>query len=286
MLAFPPALLLVALASGSVWAATGLDPILPIGASDNGHDIYNLYLLISPFAILVFLLIEGLLITIIVKYRRKKLPANYRPPQWHSNRRLEVTWTLLPFLILCVIGGASFITLQRDFVQPAAASDNMTISVTGHQFGWTYQYPQGFSVNSEGFSTKPMVIPVDVLVRLQLDSKDVIHSFWVPELTGKTDLVPGYTNFTWLRVHQTGEWRGQCTELCGTGHYSMQVRVQAVSQSDFDAWVAQQARSAQPTPSASPSSPSAGASPSPGASPSASPGALSTPGSSPSPLPG
>jgi cytochrome c oxidase subunit 2 len=130
-----------------------------------------------------------------------------------------------------------------------------------------------------------MVIPVDMLVRLQLDSKDVIHSFWVPELTGKTDLVPGYTNFTWLRVHQTGEWRGQCTELCGTGHYSMQVRVKAVSQSDFDAWVAQQARSAQPTPSASPSSPS-GASPSPGASPSASPGALSTPGSSPSPLPG
>jgi cytochrome c oxidase subunit 2 len=272
------------LASGPTWAATGLSPLLPNAVSDNGHDLYNLYLLISPFAILVFLLVEGLLITVIIKYRRTKLPANYRPPQWHGNTRLEITWTLLPFLILCVIGAVSFATLQKDFVEPAAAGDNMTISVTGHQFGWVFQYPQGFTVKSDGISATPMVIPVDKLVRLQLQSNDVIHGFWVPELMGKTDLVPGYTNYTWINVHQTGEWRGQCTELCGAGHYSMQLRVKAVSQSDFDAWAAQQTAQSQATPTPSPSaSPSAAASPS--ASPSASPGASTAPGRSPSPSP-
>jgi cytochrome c oxidase subunit II len=288
MLACPPALVLLVLASGPTWAASGLNPLLPNAVSDNGHDLYNLYLLISPFAILVFILVEGLLIAIIVRYRRKKLPAGYKPPQWHGNMQLEITWTLLPFLILCVIGGVSFVTLQKDFTEPAAASDNMTISVSGHQFGWVFQYPQGFSVKSDGINATPMVIPVDKVVRLQLQSKDVIHGFWVPELMGKTDLVPGYTNFTWINVHQTGEWRGQCTELCGIGHYSMQLRVRAVSQSDFDAWAAQQTAKSQatPTPSPSPSpsaSPSAAASPS--ASPSASPGASPAPGSSPSPSP-
>ena len=104
-------------------------------------------------------------------------------------------------------------------------------------------------------------------MRLELNSTDVIHGFWVPDLTGKTDLVPGYTNFTWLKVAQTGEWRGQCTELCGSGHYSMQLRVKAVSQSDFDTWVAQQqAASHQATQTASPgggSSPASSPSPSP-----------------------
>jgi cytochrome c oxidase subunit II len=292
-LASPLALLLLAPTSGPAWAATGLSPLLPNGLSDNGHDLYNLYLLISPFAILVFVLVEALLIAIIIKYRRKRLPADYKPPQWHSNMRLEITWTLVPFLILCVIGVASFATLQKDFVEPAAASDNMTISVSSHRFGWSYQYPQGFSVKSDGITATPMVIPVDVLVRLQLESTDVIHGFWVPDLTGKTDLVPGYTNYTWLRVHQTGEWRGQCTELCGDGHYSMQLRVKAVSQADFNSWAAKQKASAQATPSASSSSASAsasssgspGASASPGVSPSALPGAASAPGSGPTPSP-
>ena len=89
--ALPPALVLLVVTSGPAWAATGLNPLLPNAVSANGHDLYNLYLLISPFAILVLILVEGLLITIIVKFRKKRLPANYRPPQWHSNLRLEVT---------------------------------------------------------------------------------------------------------------------------------------------------------------------------------------------------
>lgn len=251
LLASPLALLLLVLAAAPAWAATGLSPLLPNGVSQNGHDIYNLYLLISAFMIVIFVVVEALLIAAIVRYRRSKLPAGYRPPQWHGNLKLEITWTVIPFLILTVIGTASFITLQRDFVEPAAASDNMTISVSGHQFGWKFQYPamqgysQGFTVDSEGMQTKPMVIPTNELVRIQLNSTDVIHGFWVPELTGKTDLVPGYTNYTWFKVSQTGEWRGQCTELCGSGHYSMQLRVKAVSQSDFAAWVAQQEAAAQ-----------------------------------------
>jgi len=91
MLACPTALLLVTLGASPAWAATGLNPLLPNAVSENGHDLYNLYLLISPFAIVVFILVESLLLTIIIRFRRKKLPANYRPPQWHSNMRLEIT---------------------------------------------------------------------------------------------------------------------------------------------------------------------------------------------------
>jgi cytochrome c oxidase subunit 2 len=273
LLASTLALLLLVAASAPAWAATGLNPIVPRGASVNGRDIYDLYVLISPFAILVFVLVEVLLITIIIRYRRSRLPAGYRPPQWHGNLRLEITWTIIPFLILCVIGGSSFYTLQRDFVEPAAANDNMTISVSGHQFGWVFKYQQGFSVRSDGINATPMVIPTNKVVRLELNSVDVIHGFWVPDLTGKTDLVPGYTNYTWLKVAQTGEWRGQCTELCGSGHYSMQLRVKAVSQSDFETWAAQQqAASQQATQQASPAR-------------TAPPGGGSSPASSPSPSP-
>jgi heme/copper-type cytochrome/quinol oxidase subunit 2 len=114
-----------------------------------------------------------------------------------------------------------------------------------------------------------MVIPTGKLVRLKLQSVDVIHGWWVPDLMGKTDLVPGYDNYTWIKVDQPGEWRGECTELCGQGHSTMQLRVRAVSPDDYDAWVAEQKAKANP-PKPSPS-PSASTRPSPGASITASP---------------
>jgi cytochrome c oxidase subunit II len=248
----------------------GLSPIFPTPVSPNGQDIYTTYELISIPAIIIFLGVEASLLWVVIKYRRNRLPAEYVPPQIHGNTRLEVVWTVIPLLVVLAIAGGSFHTLQKDF-QPVDAS-NYTIVVSGHQFGWDYTYPEGFTVHQEGTlagDVTPMVVPVGRLIRLQFEGTDVIHSWWVPAISGKTDAVPGYDNYSWLKIDQTGQWRGECAELCGVGHSTMQIIVKAVSESDFQAWVQQQLQAKNsPSPSPSPSPPP---SPSPSASPSASP---------------
>ncbi|MGH7882175.1 MAG: cytochrome c oxidase subunit II [Candidatus Dormibacteraceae bacterium] len=243
--------------STSARASTGLDPVVPDGDSPNGQHIHDLYLLISPFAIVVFLIVEILLLIIILKWRRSRLPADYRPPQWHGNLKLEVIWTVIPFLILCVVGYFSAVDLIRDFSKPTDAATDMDIAITAHQFGWTYTYPNGVKVDSEGLqaANSPLVVPVNKLTRLRLDSTDVIHSWWVPDLNGKTDAVPGYSNYTWIQPTHVGEWRGECAELCGAGHATMQIRVKAVSGGDYQAWLNQslKAQRAQASPSPTPS---------------------------------
>ena len=246
-------------------AGSGVSPVPPDGVSQNGKDIHFLYNLISIPAILIFLLVEGLLLYVIIKFRRKVLPAGYVPPQIHGNTTLEVIWTVIPFVILVGIGAASFFYLQKDF-QATELHPDMELTVVGRQFGWDYHYPDGFTVASDGLTPAPMVVPVGKLVRLKLQSHDVIHSWWVPEVTGKTDLVPGYDNFTWLKIDEPGEWRGQCAELCGAGHYTMQLRVKAVSQAEYASWVTQQkaaATKAKPAAGSAPASPLPSASPSP-----------------------
>jgi cytochrome c oxidase subunit II len=243
--------------SQPVLAASGLDPIVPAGESPNGQAIHWLYLFISPFALAIFFLVEVLLLVIILRHRRSKQPSDYRPPQWHGNTRLEIVWTTVPILILAVVAYFSFQTLQQYFVKPSDAATNLNVVITGHQFGWVYDYPGGVEVKSEGVGAadNPLVIPAGQLVRIELRSIDVIHGFWVPDLTGKTDAVPGYANFTWFKVDHTGEWRGQCTELCGVGHATMQIRVKAVSSSDFQTWLAEQPKTASPVATSSPGPP-------------------------------
>jgi cytochrome c oxidase subunit 2 len=286
VLAVPLALLPVALASAPAWAISGLNPLLPNAKSVNGQHLYDLYLYqITPFALLVFVLVEGLLLAIVIKFRRSRQAAGYKPPQWHGNARLEFAWTLGPILILIFIGWVSFQELQRDFVRPADAVTYMDIGITAHQYGWTYTYPEGFQVKSEGLNAQPMVIPEGKLVRLHLDSTDVIHSFWVPDLMGKTDAVPGYTNYTWIKTTQPGEWRGECAELCGAGHYSMQIRVKAVSDAEYQLWRNNEMLQAKAAGSPRPS-PAASAGPSPASSPRPSPAAGVSSGPTAAPSPG
>jgi len=263
MIAFVPG---TALAAGS-----GLDPLPPVGVSPNGNAIYNLYVLISFPALVVFLLIEGLLLTIIIRDRRSRRGPNYRPPQWHGNTRLEIAWTVAPFVLLVAIGALSFGTLQQYWQRPTDQQTEMDITITAHQFGWTYAYPQGFAIESNPPTATPLVLPTGKLVRIKLQSIDVIHSFWVPDITGKTDAVPGYDNYTWFKIDQAGEWRGECAELCGAGHYTMQIRVQAMSPADFNIWAAEEKSKAKaPSPTPRPS-PAAASSPSPSPSASARP---------------
>ncbi len=262
LLAAPVFLAILVQSAVPALAATGLSPVPPQGASPNGQRIFQLYELISIPAIVVFVLVEALLLICVIRFRRSVLPRGYRPPQWHGHTGLEVLWTVAPFLVLVVIGFLSFQELQRDFVKPADSVTNLELTVRAHQFGWDYVYPQGFTIHSEGLdaAANPLVIPTGELVRLRLESTDVIHSWWVPDLTGKTDAVPGYDNYTWVKVAQPGEWRGQCAELCGSGHSSMQIRVKAVPPDQFERWVAQHrpragssAPGGTPRPSPSPS---------------------------------
>ena len=245
-----------ALALSSCGGLGGISPIFPTPVSPNGQDIYNTYLLISIPAIVIFLGVEIALLWVVLRYRRSRQPAGYVPPQIHGNTTLEIVWTLIPLVIVLAIAIGSFITLQKDF-QPID-NQQMNVTVSGHQFGWIYTYDNGVVVDQEGTlagDVTPFVVPVNTLVKLRFQGTDVIHSWWVPAISGKTDAVPGYDNFSWLKINQTGKWRGECAELCGAGHSTMQIIVQAMDQTDYDQWAQTQLAKthASPSPSQSPS---------------------------------
>jgi cytochrome c oxidase subunit 2 len=231
----------------------GLSPIFPNPVSPNGQDIYNTYIGISIPAIIIFVAVEAALLWVVIKYRRSAQPDTYVPPQVHGNTRLEIAWTIAPTIVVLAIAAYSFVELQNDF-QPVK-NPAFTVVVQGYQFGWKYTYPEDFTVNQVGTlagDVTPFVVPTHKLIRLQFQGTDVIHSWWVPAISGKTDAVPGYDNFSWLKIDQVGKWRGECAELCGVGHSTMQIIVQSMEQSDYDAWVQQQlaAKKAAGTPSA------------------------------------
>ena len=217
----------------------GVSPIFPTPVSPNGQDIFNTYIGISIPAIIVFIGVEAALLWVVIRYRRTTQPAGYVPPQIHGNHAVEIVWTAIPLVIVLAIAAYSFVELQKDF-QPISNQD-MTVIVSGHQFGWDYSY-QGTSIviHKEGTlagDVTPFVVPTHKLIKLQFQGTDVIHSWWVPAISGKTDAVPGYDNFSWLKIDQVGTWRGECAELCGAGHSTMQIIVQAMDQSDYDVWV-------------------------------------------------
>ena len=230
----------------------GLSPIFPDPVSPNGQAIYDTYVYISIPAIIVFIGVEAALLWVALKYRRARQPADYVPPQVHGHTGLEIAWTLGPLIIVLGIAGYSFVELQQNF-QPINNQD-MTVVISAHQFGWQYDYGNGVVVKQDGSLTQEVpafVVPTNTLVKLQFRATDVIHSWWVPAISGKTDAVPGYDNFSWLKISKPGKWKGECAELCGTGHASMQIVVQAMDKSEFDSWMAQQKAKATATPSPS-----------------------------------
>lgn len=228
----------------------GVHPIFPDPVSPNGKGIYDIYIGISVLAIIVFVGVEGALLWVVIRYRRSVQPVGYVPPQVHGHTGLEIAWTIAPLVIVLAIAAYSFVELQKDF-RPIS-NQQMTVIISGHQFGWDYQYENGVVVHQEGSlaaQVVPFVVPTHTLVKLQFRGTDVIHSWWVPAISGKTDAVPGYDNFSWLKIDKPGQWRGECAELCGAGHASMQIIVQAMDQSDYDAWMAKQKSAASPSPS-------------------------------------
>lgn len=202
-----------------------LDP-----ASPAARSIANLHTIILWIASAVFAIVCILLLYAIVKFRRRS-PEDPEPDQsFHGSAVLETIWTIIPVGILLVLLVLTFQTFQD--ITPNRATD-MTIRVIGKQWLWEVQYPdQSIKLTNE------IRVPVNTDVKIELEATDVIHSFWVPQLGGKTDAIPGRITTTWFRADRQGTFRGQCAEYCGLAHANMALDVVVLDQESFNLWAA------------------------------------------------
>jgi cytochrome c oxidase subunit 2 len=205
--------------------------------SPNAKRVTDAFIFVSIFTGVVFLIVEGALILFIVKYRRGKRAATAEGPQIHGSTRLEILWTVVPVLILAGIGTFVFYKLPGIADAPkAAAADQTTIDVEGHQFYWLFRYPNG------AISIDQMVAPADQVVHENVIGLpwDVNHSWWVPELGGKWDAIPGKTNKTWFQA-PVGSYVARCAELCGVQHALMDATVNVVPPGEYAAFIQKRA---------------------------------------------
>ena len=212
-------------------AACGNPQTAWIPASDYANEGKDLFQYIIYAGIVVGVLVEGALIFAAIRFRRR--PNDALPPQIHGNTLVEVTWTTVPAVVLLTILVPTIQTIFR--TQAPAPSDSFQVHVVGHQFWWEFDYPDAGVVTAD-----EVHLPVGKTVNLQLNSADVIHSFWIPALGGKRDAFPSHTNYIWLTPDTVGEFPGQCFQLCGYSHGNMRQKAFVQSQSDFDAWLANQ----------------------------------------------
>jgi cytochrome c oxidase subunit II len=218
-----------------------------------GAQAAGLYWSIFLIAVVIFVLVEGLLIYMAFRYRRRPNDTEL-PTQTHGNNRLELIWTAIPALIVTGMFIVSMNVLNS--VQASSDDPAVTVDVTGFQWQWTFAYPDhGLTYTGTGRDGPEMVVPVDETVRVRLSAVDVIHSFYVPSFFTKLDVVPGRTNELEFTVEQPGTYGGQCAEFCGLAHADMFFTVRAVPRADYDAWVAAEVEAANATPEPPPSGP-------------------------------
>ncbi len=214
------------------------DSLSPAGPIARKEDA--LFRLTFWIAVFVFVLVEGLIIVILYRFRHR--PNSPVPVQVHGSKRLEIGWTIAPAVLLGVIAIPTLVTIFAVSARPAGANV-LDVRVEGHQFWWHVDYP-GLGITT----ANEVHIPAGVPVFITLESVDVIHSFWVPRLAGTQDLRPGTTTTLNIQADQPGVYLGQCKEYCGLSHANMRFRVVAQTQADFDAWVARQRTPAAPPP--------------------------------------
>jgi len=211
--------------------------------------VHEFNLLIHIIIILIVTLVLGILSYVIFRFRARKNPT---PAKTAHNTVLEVVWTILPVLALVVIVIPS---LKLLYFENRAERPDMTLKVVGHQWYWSYTYPDHGDLTFDSVPLQdadlkpgqprllavdnPVVVPVGATVQVLTASDDVIHSWAVPSLGMKKDATPGRVNETWFRAEQEGVFYGMCSELCGVNHYFMPIEVHAVSKEAFAAWVEQ-----------------------------------------------
>jgi cytochrome c oxidase subunit 2 len=221
----------LAFASGAYADNGGVAPVTP--ESPNANSINNVYVWISIFTGAIFVVVEGALLWFIFRYRWRGGRRTHEGPQIHGATRLELIWTAIPVLILAAIAAFVFYKLPGIENVPKAQAQGgpLNIRIDAHQFYWQFSYPDGqISINE-------LHAPADRVVKVDIHSRDVNHSWWVPALGGKFDAIPGHTNHTWFRAERKGTYRGQCGEFCGVYHAAMRAQAIVQSQSDYEGFL-------------------------------------------------
>ncbi len=208
-------------------------------ASTPADSIFGLSTFVLWVTGAIFVVVFALLLYSVVKFRTRRNDDGREPPQVYGSNQVELAWTVIPILIvvaLFLVSARVIISIQQA-VPPEKA---LEVVVIGHQFWWEYRYP-GLQVVTANELHVPVSDPQHPTPTfLQLLSADTDHSFWVPRLAGKTDLIPNHPNNTWIDPHQPGLYLGQCAQYCGTQHAKMLLRVYVQSRDDFERWVQEQ----------------------------------------------
>lgn len=224
---------------------------MPKGVTPLSHWMYDLHMIAMVVCAIIGVIVFGVMIYAIIYHRKSK---GFVPATFYNNNRLEIIWTIIPFIIL--IGLAIPATKVLMQLEDYNESD-LTIKIVGYQWKWQYQYlDQGISYfsnistpfaeieNQKPKSTwylldvdRPLVLPVNKKIRFLITSNDVIHSWWVPDLGIKRDAMPGFIHEAWANIEKPGIYRGQCAELCGINHAYMPIVVHAVKEEEFEKWV-------------------------------------------------
>jgi len=233
--------------------------------TDVNRDVDLLFRILIWAGSIVFVLVEAILVYTLIKYRKR--PGQAEPEHVHGNTALEITWTVIPLLILVIIAIPTITTIFK--TQAQARSDALQVEVIGHQWWWEFRYPQYNIVTAN-----ELYLPLGRTVDFTLSSADVIHSFWVPALSGKRDVMPvmahavtNHTNHLWYTPDSTTAtaFNGACVEYCGASHANMRFKAFTVSPADFESWAKHQQEPAVG------SQPPAPVTPAPGATPGAAP---------------
>ncbi|MGE5446269.1 MAG: cytochrome c oxidase subunit II [Ignavibacteriales bacterium] len=201
-------------------------------SSPQALSIANLFYLALIISAFIFIIVTGSLIYIMVRYRSR--PGDGEPKQVLGERKLEITWTVVPLLMLIFLFAYTAYTMHRADPSPES-HQQPDLVVIGHQWWWEVHYPQSGVVTANEIH-----LPIGKRFLVLLKSEDVIHDFWVPQLARKMDTVPGHPNTIWLEADRAGIYLGACSEYCGTQHAWMRIRVIARLQSDFDLWQQEQ----------------------------------------------
>jgi|TARA_B110000914_G_scaffold40943_1_gene34410 cytochrome c oxidase subunit 2 len=229
---------------------------MPRGVTPTSEVAYDLHMLIFYITVVIGIVVFGAMLYSII-YHRKSL--GYKPAKFHESTKVEIIWTVIPFIIL--VGMAVPATKALIMMEDTRDSE-ITLKVTGYQWMWQYEYLEDnvtfFSKIAEESNVArrlgsgvdvttvenylrdvdhAIVLPINTKVRILLTANDVIHAWWVPELGGKKDAIPGYVNEIWVDIKEPGTYRGQCAELCGKDHGFMPIVVHAVSKPEYYKWV-------------------------------------------------
>jgi cytochrome c oxidase subunit 2 len=213
------------------------------------HDIYRL----ATFVLLVtggiWVTVTGLLIYVVIRYRQRKGDEDREPPQIYGSNQIELSWTVIPLLIVVILFLSTvrlIFTIQNAKIPP----QGITAQVIGHQFWWEFRYPKYGVVTANELHVPVSSDPHHPMPTfLKLATADVDHSFWVPRLSGKVDLMAGQVNDMWIEPEQTGVYLGQCAQFCGAQHAHMLIRVYAETPQQFQQWIANQQKPAVDDPS-------------------------------------